>query len=216
MSAAPLLIFYSLKQAKQKDENTIRLVGHFSSKYGYVKVRWLPAGFHMLTALSSLKSAARRKRNICLRYTVEARRQPSNVRLMRVILYPLKPLAVLVDYPPQVHALAWRLSKRCSSTTGKLSLRNPNFYPHPFIEGLSDDLIGRPLGFLGGQTYGLKPWAGEWTPRVEVYGDDPTGEYFKLESGGFSSVFQGIVELEKPKRVVFRGWYEFRPSELTY
>lgn len=47
MSAAPLLIFYSLKHARQKDENTIRRVGHFSAKYGYVKVKWLDADFHI-------------------------------------------------------------------------------------------------------------------------------------------------------------------------
>lgn len=127
---------------------------------------------------------------------------------------PLKFLTVLVDYPPQVHALAWRLNKRCSSATGKLSLRNPNFYPHPFIEGLNDDSIGRPLESSSGQTYGLKPLAGEWTPRIEVYTDDPKGGHFKLEGGGFYSVFKGVIELENPKRIVFRGWCEFRLSEL--
>lgn len=139
----------------------------------------------------------------------------TNVGHVRISIHPLKSLTVLVDYPPQVHALAWRLNKRCRSTTEKLSLRNPNFYPHPFIEGLNDDLIGRPLGVLGGQTYGLKPLTGKWTPRVEVYGDGPMEGYFKLESGGFSSVFKGAIELENSKHVVFRGRYEVR-VEQTY
>jgi len=117
---------------------------------------------------------------------------------------------VVVDYPPQVHALAWRLKKRCSIATQDIPLRHPHFYPDSFIEKLTEQLIGRPLGFLGGQTYGLTPRTGEWTPRIEVYGDDATGLNFKLESGGFSSTFRSTIKLENLKRVVFRGLYKFQ------
>ena len=135
--------------------------------------------------------------------------------LIQILVHCLKSFTVEVDYPPQIHALAWRLKKRCSSAT---PLRHPHFYPHPFIEDLTEDLIGRPLGFLGGQTYGLKPLSRGWTPRVKVYGDDVTGLYFRLDSGGFASTFRSTIKLENPKRVVFRGWYQFqvRGSLLEY
>jgi hypothetical protein len=114
---------------------------------------------------------------------------------------------VLVDHPPQIPALAWRLRKRCSLAALNLPLRNPHFYPRPFIEKLQEHLLGRPLGFLGGQTYGLEPWAAiEWTPSIDVYSDDPKGRYFKLESGRFCSTFRGIIKLGDPERVIFRGW----------
>ena len=129
---------------------------------------------------------------------------------MRINLHLLKSVTVLVDHPPEVPALAWRLKKRCSNATHEIPLRNPHFYPYPFIEDLNEHLIGRPLGFLGGQAYGLTPWAKEWTPRIEVYGDNPKGLYFRLESGGFSSTFRSTIKLENPKRVVFRGWYRFQ------
>ena len=64
---------------------------------------------------------------------------------------------------------------------------------------------------MGGQTYGLKPSrCPGWTPRIEVYGDDPTGLNFKLDSGGFSSTFRSTIELPDPKRVIFRGGYKFQ------
>ena len=129
---------------------------------------------------------------------------------MQKRVHPLKSFAVVVDYPPQVHALAWRLKKRCSSATRTIPLRHPHFYPHPFIEGLTANLIGRPLGFLGGQTYGLRPLRAGWTPRIEVYGDGAAGLYFRLDSGGFSSTFRSTIKLENPKRVVFRGGYKFK------
>ncbi len=138
---------------------------------------------------------------------MESRRQSSKVGLMQKRVHALKSFIVAVDYPPQVHALAWRLKKRCSSN---IPLRHPHFYPHPFIENLTADLIGRPLGFLGGQTYGLKPWRRGWTPRIEVYGDGATGLYFRLDSGGFSSTFRSTIKLENPNRVVFRGGYKFQ------
>jgi len=141
---------------------------------------------------------------------VENRTQSSNVGLMRINLHPLKSVTVLVDYPPEVHALAWRLKKRCSTATRILPLRNPHFYPWPFIENLNEQLVGRPLGFLGGQTYGLTPRAGEWTPRIEVYGDDPKGPYFKLESAWFFSAFRSTINIENSSCVVFRGRYKFQ------
>jgi len=121
---------------------------------------------------------------------------------MRIKLYPLKSLIV---YSPQVYTLTLRLNKQSSSAPCKLSLRNPNFSPYSLVEGLSDHLIGSPLRFLGGQTHGLKLKAGEWTPRVVVYGDDPMGSYFELESGGFSSTFKSSIKPENPKQVLLRG-----------
>ena len=130
----------------------------------------------------------------------------SNVGLVWINLHPLKSVTVTVDHPPEIPALTWRLKKRCSTATNGISLRNPHFYPYHLIEDLDEHLIGRPLGFLGGQSYGLKPVAKkEWTPRIEVYGDDPKGLHFRLESGSFFGTFRSTIELENPKRVVFRG-----------
>lgn len=148
-----------------------------------------------------------KRKTINFRYIKGGLRKPSFVRVMHIREYHLKSFTVEVDYPPQVHALAWRLQKRCSSA---LLLRHPHFYPDPFIKKLTEDHIGRPLGFLGGQAYGLKPRSGEWTPHIEVYGDDPTGLNFKLDSGTFSSTFRSTIELPNPKRVIFRGGYEFQ------
>jgi hypothetical protein len=147
--------------------------------------------------------------NIYFRYIMEGGTQISNVRLMRRREYPLKTFTVVVDYPPQVHALTWRLKKRCTRET---PLRLPHFYPHPYVEELTEDLIGRPLGFLGGQTYGLrpKPWSQGWTPRIAVYSDDATALYFKLDSGGFSSTFRSTIKLANPRRMIFRGRYKFQ------
>lgn len=66
MSAAPLLFFYRLQQARQKDENTIRLVGHFSAKYGYVKVKSLHAGFliYIDVHLQSIKSSEKKEKHL--------------------------------------------------------------------------------------------------------------------------------------------------------
>ena len=135
------------------------------------------------------------------------------MRLMRIHEYHLKTFTVKVDYPPQVHALTWRLKQRCSDRT---PLRLPHFYPDPFIQDLTDDVVGRPLGYLGGQGYGLKlklwpeprwpePREVGWMPCIDVYGDDPTGSYFKLDSGGFSSTFRSTINLANPRRVIFRG-----------
>ena len=128
--------------------------------------------------------------------------------LIQILVHCLKSFTVVVDYPPQVHVVTWQLMKRCAALN--ILLRHPHFYPHPFIEDLTEDLIGRPLGFLGGQTYGLKPLSGGWTPRIMVYGDDVMGSNFRLDSGGFSSTFRSTIKLENPKRVVFRGWYQFQ------
>jgi hypothetical protein len=152
--------------------------------------------------------------NTSFRYTVEGITQLSHVGLLQFNLYPLKSSTVKVDYPPNVHALTWRLKKRCSTAKRELPLRNPHFYSCPFIENLNESSLGRPLGFLWGPTYGLTPLpAVGWTPRIEVYGDDPKGRYFKLESGGFCSAFRSIVRHELLDCVVFRGWYKFIPME---
>ena len=47
-----------------------------------------------------------------------------------------------------------------------------------------------------------------WTPIIDVYGDDPTGPYFKLDSGGFSFTFRSTIKLANPNRVIFRGGYK--------
>ena len=141
---------------------------------------------------------------------MEGRRQYSNVSLMRIDLYALKPLIVLANYPPKVQAPIRGLNKRCSNSPHQLTVKNPNFYPSPLIKGLNNYSTGSPFGLLGRQTYGLEPWVGEHAPRVEVYGDDPMGWYFKLESGGLSSISTGATEHENPKRVVLQGWYKFQ------
>ena len=135
---------------------------------------------------------------------------------MRINLHPLNSVTVLVDHPPEIPALRWRLKKWCSKAAREISLRNPHFYPYPFINDLDEHLVGWPLGCLGGRTYGLEPRVKkDWTHRIEVHGDDPKGRYFRLESGNFVSIFRSTIKLEKPTRVVFRGWYRFQLRVLT-